>query len=317
MSEMVLTGLVGSLPLGALAAFGLLRCCEELDGFRGARLGWRPEGGWCAVLQADGAVDVEQLVGALAARQQHRADAPELDWADSIKTACASYQEALRRAGQELGEGRRDYADFLAAFACELAADDRGQLEPTAFYMTSGRQEFLAEARKLARRLAEGVSVGRRRKGPEELFREALLGPWRYEDPQHSLGWDPSTERLHALRARSPTKEPSAGVSAAVWLAFEALPLFPCFLSGGGLATTGFHARGPRREAVTSLTWPLWRHPVPLGTVRSLLSLKELAQEEPPAALRARGVEAVFRSERYKVRTQGNYHILRPACPCL
>src|SRR5207248_1074625 len=187
MNELLLTGLVGSHPLGALAAFGLLRCCEELDGFRGARLGWRPEQGWCAVLQADGAVDVDQLVGALAARQRHRADAPELNWAASIKTACASYKKALRRAGQELLEGRRDFADCLAAFACELAADDRGQVQPTVFYMTSGRQEFLAEARKLARRLAEGVSVGRRRKGPEELFREALLGPWRYEDPQHSL----------------------------------------------------------------------------------------------------------------------------------
>jgi hypothetical protein len=149
------------------------------------------------------------------------------------------------------------------------------------------------------------------------MFQEALFGPWKYEDPQHSLGWDPSTERLHALRARSPTRDSSEGVTAAVWLAFEALPLFPCFLSRGGLVTTGFHTRGTTwRQRTTYLTWPVWTHPVPLDTVRSLLSMPELGEEPPPGReLRARGVEAVFRSERYKVKTQGAYFILRPAYP--
>jgi hypothetical protein len=73
------------------------------------------------------------------------------------------------------------------------------------------------------------------------MFREALFGRWRYDDPQHSLGLDPSTERLHALRAVSSTKEESCGVATAVGLAFEALPLFPCFWADGRLATTGFH----------------------------------------------------------------------------
>jgi hypothetical protein len=317
-SEILLTGLVGSHPLGALAAFGLLRCCEEMDGFRGARLGWRRPG-WHAVLETDHPNDREGLVGALAARQKQRSAAAELNWGATLKAAPEAFLGALVEAKEDLREGKRRYADFLAAFTCELCAGDDGRLEPTAFYMTSGRQEFLKEAKALAGRLAAGVAVGRRKKGPEHLFREALAGPWRYEDPQHSLGWDPSTERLHALRARSPTKEPSEGVTAAVWLAFEALPLFPCFLSGGRLATTGFHTRGAtRKDRVTYLTWPLWECPVPLDAVRSLLSLPELCGERPPAKeLAARGVGAVFRSERYRVKTQGAYYILRPACPCL
>src|SRR5262249_31046513 len=156
------------------------------------------------------------------------------------------------------------------------------------------------------------------RRNTEDLFREALLGPWLYQDPQHSLGWDPSTERLHALRAQSPTKEPSPGVTAAIWLAFEALPLFPCFVSSEALVTTGFQTRGTsRRDSVTHRSWPLWCCPVPVDTVRSLLSLRDLATEKPCLReLRQRGILAVFRSERYKVRTQGNYFILRPACPC-
>ncbi len=319
MNEIALKGLAGSHPLGALAAFGLLRCCQEMDGFRGGRLGWRRGADWFAVLQTEQEVGPEALVAALVARQKQRPDGPELNWARTLKTDRTSYREATAEARRAVREGYRPFADFLAAFACDLCADDKDQLEPTALYMTSGRQEFLKEAQTLAGRLAGGIKLGRRRKGPEEMFGEALFGPWRYEDPQHSLGWDPSTERLHALRAKSPTKEASEGVTAAVWLAFESLPLFPCFLSGGKLVTTGFHTRGATRwERTTYLTWPVWPSFVSLDTVRSLLSLPELAEEKPPAReLRARGVEDVFRSERYRVKTQGAYYILRAAQPCL
>jgi hypothetical protein len=319
MSEVCLTGLSGSHPLGALAAFGLLRSCQETDDFRGSRLGWRRASDWHAVLQTDRPAMAESLVAALVARQKQRAEGRELNWARTIKTARKTYLDAAEEAGQDVQEGRRSYADFLAAFACELQVDDNDQLEPTAFYMTSGRQEFLKEARTLAGRLAEGIKLGRRKKGPEEMFREALFGPWRYEDPQHSLGWDPSTERLHALRAKSPTKEASEGVTAAVWLAFEALPLFPCFLCERELVTTGFHTRGQtRQERTTYLTWPVWSSLITLDALRSLLSLPELAEDELPArGLRLRGIEEVFRSERYRVKTQGAYYILRAAVPCL
>jgi hypothetical protein len=318
MSEISLTGLAGAHPLGALAAFGLLRCCEETDSFRGARLGWKQNPDWFAFLETNATQDAESLVAALVTRQHQRATALELNWARIIKTDPAQYLKAASVSADELTQGRRCCADFLAAFASELATTDDGKLAPTAFSMTSGRQEFLKEARTLADRLAKGIKIGRRKKSPEEMFREALFGPWRYEDPQHSLGLDPAAERLHALRAKSPTKESSEGVTAAVWLAFEAMPLFPCFLSRGSLATTGFHIEGATwRDRTTWLTWPVWRQPVPLDTVRSLLSLAELHQARPPLqALRERGIEAVFRSERYRVKSQGAYFILRQAFPC-
>ncbi len=180
MAEIRLTGLSGTHPLGALAAFGLLRCCEEMEAFRGVRLGWRPDPEWFAVLETDGPTDPDALVAALVARQQGRPEAGELNWARTIKTSTGQYLEATRAACEELGQGRRAYADFLVAFGCELKADEEGQMEPTAFYMTSGRQEFLKEARTLAARLAGGIKLGRRKKGPEEMFREALFGPWKY-----------------------------------------------------------------------------------------------------------------------------------------
>jgi len=72
MSEICLTGLVGSHPLGALAAFGLLRCCQEMDDFRGSRLGWRRVPHWFAVLETDRPATPESLITALTARQKQR-----------------------------------------------------------------------------------------------------------------------------------------------------------------------------------------------------------------------------------------------------
>lgn len=318
MTAIPLTGLVGSHPLGALAAFGLLRCCPDLDGFSEARLGWRRGADWLAVLDTGSTAGPDELVQALADRQKQRPGASELNWTDNIKTKRESYLKAATEAREPLSRGDRTYADFLVAFGSELQTDDDGTLTPTAFYMTSGQQLFLKEARNTCLSLAQGAKVRRRRKTCEEMFREAVFGPWRYEDAQHSLGLDPSTERLYALRAERPNKA-NNGVTAAVWLAFETLPLFPCFHSGGQLVTTGFHTRnGPGRRRVQDLTWPIWTTPVSLDTLRSLLSLPALDQAELPRhELRALGVEAVFRSERYKVKTKGAYYILRPSVPCL
>ena len=313
MSEIILAGLQGSHPLGALAAFGLIRCCQEMEGFVGAKLAWQKGADWFAVLHTEQSRDAEELIQALAKRQKERPSAPEVNWTNNIKTAPEVFVKAAKEAQLELAEGKRGFADFLSAFTCEIQDYDGDKLVPTLFYMTSGKQEFLKEVRNLSKSLANGVRVGRIRKTTDDMFREALCGPWKYEDPQHSLGLDPSTERLQALRAKSPTKERSVGITAAVWLAFESLPLFPCFLSQKRLATVGFH-RFHKRQ--TCFTWPIWSTAVSLPTVRSILTLPELANEEPGGDLRARGIEVVFRSQRYKYKTQGSYYILRNAYPC-
>jgi hypothetical protein len=73
-----------------------------------------------------------------------------------------------------------------------------------------------------------------------EAFAEALWGPWRYRDRGHTLGWDPDGERQHAYEAHAPDKSPPVRVRAAVWLAFEALPLFPTAAVAGRLHVGGF-----------------------------------------------------------------------------
>jgi hypothetical protein len=139
-----------------------------------------------------------------------------------------------------------------------------------------------------------------------EAFAEALWGPWRYRDRGHTLGWDPETERRHAYEALSPTKTQAIRVRAAVWFAFEALPLFPTAAVAGHLAVGGFDGD------CQYLSWPIWEAPLAFSTVRSLLSLADLTRLYPPTErLHAMGIRCVYRS--WRARSQYGYGILRPA----
>jgi hypothetical protein len=69
MSDILLTGLTGSHPLAALAAFGLLRVCGESQAIGPAWLFWKREADWLAVLRTESPVTSDDLVAFLAARQ--------------------------------------------------------------------------------------------------------------------------------------------------------------------------------------------------------------------------------------------------------
>jgi hypothetical protein len=110
----------------------------------------------------------------------------------------------------------------------------------------------------------------------------------RYQDTAHSLGWDPQTRQLPALRHKLPEQdEAGRSVRAAVFLASQAFPLFPCFALNGKLRTAGFHPEG-RDEY---FAWPIWREPISLCALKSLLAL-------PLHDLRMRGVKVVYRCRR-------------------
>ncbi len=189
--------------------------------------------------------------------------------------------------------------DFLAAFGSEMiAARSTGNLKPTAFDMTAGQQKFLKFVRELAASLDVTAGRGGRQAAAwpgrvRAAFAEALFGPWTYTDDFHSLGWDHGTEALYALSAIAPTDAGPKSVRAAVWLAIEALPFFPCFPVAGRLRTRGFNRQGDE------FRWPIWRDPITLDVLRSLLGLSELYEDHlPSAALRARGIERVYLSAR-------------------
>ena len=296
MTSIELTGLKADMPMGAMAAFGVLRVCQRLPGLKGSKLAWKAGGGGdFAVLWTPGETTPEALVEALEKDVKQAAAREELNWEEQIKTQTPD--EFRRRAKAALDDGAWETAEWFAAFASELVCGRDEKIDATPFDMSVARQKFLADARKLAAGLGED-KPGRNTKSAAQSYREALFGPWKYEDDQHSLGWDPSTMKLGAFTYKAPTSMANAGVRAAVWLAFESLPLFPCFAGARGkLEVRGF--RHDHRDF--TLFWPVWRPAISIETLRSLLGWEGLVKDAIPATeLAARGVTAVYRSERFK-----------------
>lgn len=299
MTELVLTGLRGSHTLGALAAFGLLRVASRLDLPQPVRLSWMAQPDWVARLGFPEPVTGERLLEALVPAVKARAASPELAWRDDLKPLPAEYHDYARTWLAEVAPDRREILDFLAAFGSEWVMMRNGEgLKPTALDMTSASNKFLRNSRKTFTQLAGTTDLSAR-------LVEALFGPWRQQDNVFAMGWNCEAERLHAYMEIAPTKVSHRSVIGAVWLAYEALPLFPTAGVAGKLATTAFDAQS------SAFTWPIWETPLELMTVRSLLGLAELIMARPPlASLRLRGIRAVYRSQRAEL-MQGRA-ILRP-----
>jgi len=321
MKAIRLTGLTESrFPLSALAAFGLLRVCGDIHALASARLAWAPDPEWTAVLYVPEGRDAGDVVNELAAYAVRRHAALEFNFTDELKRlgpdgfrefAAATLDRAL--AGEDGGRTSADFAAAYGALVPTMGGKRTGghtppALRPTLFHMVAGQQRFPGSIRQLLQELDQ--ASGRKVDPADErrrAIREALFGPWEYRDEQSSFGLDPSAERLHALRAIQPTREGAPrGVKAAVWLAIEALPLFPCYVAGGRFRVTGFDQEGK------ALYWPVWREPIPLDTLRSLLAMGVNGRREVVERLRDSGAVEVFRSAREPTTGHG-YFTLRPA----
>lgn len=293
--EIELTGLVGSSPIGALAAFGLLRLCAGIEPLRAAKLGWRRHDDWVALLRVPEDVGKDDLLALLGARLAKQ-PLDMFTWSEDIRVDRQTYQNVLEISARKASVHDRHFCDYLAAFASESAVDQsKGLVKPTLFYMTSGQQRFLNSAREVDEAC---------RDRPLDKLNEALFGPWLYRDKQHALGWDPAAERLYALRYKKPGEDAPTSVSAAVRLALEALPLFPVFPDKHGrLHTNGF----VRKQQENAFYWPLICAPIGFDALRTLLTSR-LDDEQ---ALMSRGVSALYRAIRSEF-GQG-YGIFRPA----
>jgi hypothetical protein len=292
-NDIKLTGLIGSNSLGALAAFGLLKASRKISALAGMKLYWTMEHDWIAVMRTQEGIGRTELVENLINHMK----AQTLDifcWSDDVRVKPKDYRNKLDGYAKKATHYDRLDADYLTAFGSEIVSDgSKGLVKPTAFHMMSGQQKFLNAICKIANSLQSDSC--------QDDFEEALFGPWKYENKYHSFGWDSSAERLHAMRHISPTSESPRCVSAAVWLAIEALPLFPTAAIDGKLATTGFTMEKP-----TTLVWPIWTSPIGLDTLRTLLMTSD-----DESSLKKRGVAAIYRSVRSEF-GQG-YAILRPA----
>lgn len=178
---------------------------------------------------------------------------------DKIKRDLKPKPEALRIFLLNLVESCRERPErslaVAAAYGTEIAIDNNGNVKPTAFHFTAGKQMFLS----MVRDLRDGIQ--------HEDLEEALVGPWENQSTLPSLSWDASAPRIYALRATDPSTEKRGSVPAANWLAFVALQFFPVAPIGSQVVTPCILGgwKGAR------FRWPLWHVGLTSDTVASLL----------------------------------------------
>jgi len=295
MKSLVLNALLGSHPLGALASFGLLRLISANDPT--ARLAFELQDDWIARIESDVFHSEDELSSMLVDWIDSSELTEATGWADDVRVEPDIYRTSLRQA---LVHGPRVQLEMMSTLVADGARDSqKGLVKPSAFYMVSGQQSFLGGLREI---------LAQARKSPASIVREAIFGPWRYQVRAHSLGWDPNTERLYALRSRAPTRESPSCVAGAVLLAFWALPLMPSISDAGRACTIGFVRR--RREQ--SFLWPVFSTPIEIGDLMSLLQVGP--NSWTTSRMRRSGIEAIFESTRFEF-GQG-YAVLRQARPC-
>ncbi|MGH7284685.1 MAG: type I-G CRISPR-associated protein, Cas3-extension family, partial [Polyangiaceae bacterium] len=217
---------------------------------------------------------------------------------DDVRILPSDFHEALGSA-QQGDAPDAELAAFLVGLAADGAKDkSKGLVKPTPFYMASGQQNFLDTMRKLLDVAKSG-----------DVWGEALFGPWAYGTQEWGAGWDPGTERMHALRYKAPTRDKTACVAGAVCLAFEALPLFPSFSVHGHVKTVGWR----EHDYLDHWRWALPAVPTSVGSLQLLLAATEVAgskDRERRLPLRE-GIGAVYESARHEF-GQG-YGVFRPA----
>lgn len=274
-----LPALLGSHPLAALASFGLLRAAEKWE--PPIKLGFTMEDDWVAFLETERSCSLEEIIVNLEHWIKSDAFARVLGWAPDVRVNPATYRKIL---GAALAHEDDVLTRFLGAFAADGAVDrQKGLIKPSAFYMVSGQQSFLGGLREI---------LGEVSADAPGIFREAILGPWVYQTELHSLGWDPNTERLHALRSRAPTSEKPSCVAGAVLLALWALPLFPAVSGQGRAYTTGF----TRKFGAQYFSWPVFTTPIDILELTSVLQVGEEGWSAKGS--HRPGINAIFRARR-------------------
>jgi hypothetical protein len=298
--ELTLTGPDGANPLGFLCALGALRTLSNAWPDSDVKMKWEQiSAAWRPILRAshadldgkDEAGRKEVIVNAIFEELKKMEGHPALRWDGTHNIPSQDYRDyALESRGVFFNESNANHrpAEWAAALACDVITDDKDMVDDTAFRTMSGQghQFFLKQMRLLQESIA-----------PEHIA-EALFD-WKYRDEKLNLRFEPSEDRRHALRWKSPDKDTIKTVWGANRLAAEGLPLCPVFPAGAKLKTVGFRGSG---KDDTFWTWPLWSGFLNVSVVRSILALPTLQVEQPSRTeLSPLGVVEVYRAQRINV----------------
>lgn len=289
----VLNGLIGSNPLGFMAAVGLLRV---LDGQVGsaARLGFTDDGAFHGWIECERDLDLAEIVSrdaaAAAGSQPWRLEYEKREKRGvkvvaDLKAPPEVFSKFLDLAIDEWIAGRPERADHAAAYATDVARDSKQNTKPTAFHFTAANQQFLGTVEEI-RRIVTKEWVHQ----SLHLAAQTMTGS--------NLRWDPDAERNRALMGVNPTDDGTVVNAPLEWLAFRGIPTFPCVPIGDRVVTCGVTGR---RQDELQFHWPLWSCGATYATVRSLLVVTAAGLEfrnvvRTIESRRARGIFAVCTS---------------------
>lgn len=229
----------------------------------------------------------------LSALQQAGVD-PVLALGKDLAATNAEFQDFLGWLFGWNQNGYRRNLDLAAAYGVSdpNAPDERMLPTPWALITGAGHQYFLETVRELMQRCQK------------DQIRQAVFGPWVPKDERFSLRLDPAEDRRYALMAANPSK--GSNKTLTLWganrLAFEAVRFFTCYPAArGDIAVLGWRpSQDHGFRADTKVRWPLWGSWLSPEEIRPILALPEIWQDSPQArsALRERGIQGVYRSER-------------------
>lgn len=304
-------GLEGTEPLGFLAALGILELLGRDD--QRIKLSWDPDQLTASFSTPD---DLDILDLLKIAREQDIRDLKASGWLNEIAEEETKAQKAgakdrklhkkrldFKQAPAEFRAIMRRYAthrltsDLLAACATGIIPDGGGQQsKPTALHFCAGQVIFMK------------CALNNIRKVTDDDLKSTIDGPWSYSTKGKDLRWESGAARERALLSFDPSKTKNEICTGANWLAFHALPFFPCVARSGQVVTTGFHGGGKQE----SFIWPLWSKPASRDEARVLIGLRGLdvisATERD-----ARNIHLILRSE--VVRSDQGYGNFSAAAP--
>ena len=198
--------------------------------------------------------------------------------------------------------GEASGADLWASLIVDAAVRSDGFVErtPLCLLFGQGHQHFLSRLALVPQQATPpSRDIGRMRTEISEAdcLREALFAPWARPDATSSFRWDPHEDVRYALRATDPTdsktkEKTQHGANRLAAIGLSALTVVPQRRAGKArLRILG----GRRGTDAFIFTWPIWKDPISLAAIRSLLGHPGL---DDPATRQALGIVERRRTRR-------------------
>lgn len=287
---LILPGLDGTNPLGFLATLGILRVLTLQK--HGVKLSWhlssgtwRPELFGVRVSLPDLGAELHSGIRNL----DHSAWSIDKKLPFEARVLRQHAENAVGTASRTC----RQKADSLASFGADCFVDIDGAFEKTDLCMVRAGDSAGQGMTAYGKRIIETILV--------KQLQQAIEASWLYTDDQCALRWDPGEDRPYAVQWRNPSKVGALSEKGANYLALFGMTCFPVIPVKGQVETTGFGLKQPKQA---SLTWPVWKHPINLSVVGTLLAFGELHKAQPDRLeLASRGIAAVYRCHRVMTST--------------